>query len=337
MRTLTLPACLIMVTSLLMSACTTMPEPEQSSEGNGPTWPRPPEAARIVFLESFRMPRDLGIRPSAFRRLISAIAGDRDIAMVRPYAMSALQQRLLVGDPGLRALHIIDRTRKSYEVVTSLGQYELVSPVGVTQTRDRLFVSDSALGKVFVLDSKGELLKTISGFERPTGLAFDTTSGRLYVADTLSHKIRVFDRDGLAQFEFGERGNGEGEFNFPSHIFFSSGNLLVNDNMNFRIQTFDPDGRFVSSFGNHGDGSGSFSQPKGVAADSDNNVYVAGATIDRVQVFSREGKFLLAFGSSGTGSGQFQLPTGITIANDIIYVADSLNRRVQVFQYVHSE
>ena len=144
----------------------------------------------------------------------------------------------------------------------------------------------------------------------------------------------VFNAEGKQLLEFGKRGTSDAEFNFPSHIFLSEGKLLVNDNMNFRIQTFDTEGHFLSSFGIHGDGSGAFSQPKGIAADSMGNIYVAGATIDRVQVFSPQGEFLLAFGSKGSGAGEFMMPAGVTIADDQIYVADSFNRRVQVFQFV---
>ena len=40
------------------------------------------------------------------------------------------------------------------------------------------------------------------------------------------------------------------------------------------------------------------------------------------------------FGRRGTGLGDFQLPAGLFIdQNDRVYVVDSFNRRVQVFQY----
>jgi DNA-binding beta-propeller fold protein YncE len=53
-----------------------------------------------------------------------------------------------------------------------------------------------------------------------------------------------------------------------------------------------------------------------------------------VQVFDREGQLLYFFGQRGTALGQFQLPAGVFIDhNDRIYVVDSYNRRVQVFQY----
>jgi DNA-binding beta-propeller fold protein YncE len=299
-------------------------------------WPSPPEAARIRFAQFIGGPADLGIRPSGMRRLMRAIAGgeDGDRGMVRPYALAVDGARILVGDPGLHAIHLFDRDRRSYEFIATAGGEPLVSPVGVALDGGRIFVADSTRGSVFILDQEGRLNGTINGLQRPTGLAFDRAAKRLYVADTMDHRIVVFDRDGQRLFEFGTRGIGPGELNFPSHIFLAGDRLLVNDNMNFRMQLFDLDGRFVSMFGTHGDGSGHFSQPKGVAVDSRGHIYVAGATIDRVQVFSPDGSFLLAFGSKGNGPGEFVMPTGVTIVEDRIYVADSLNSRIQVFDYV---
>ena len=44
------------------------------------------------------------------------------------------------------------------------------------------------------------------------------------------------------------------------------------------------------------------------------------------------------FGSRGREPGQFWLPAGIWIdGNDRIYVADSYNGRVQIFQYLKQE
>lgn len=329
-----IPFLSILLGTLFLMACA---QPQATSNAiNSETtigWPSQPGLERIRFQQSFSGPEDMGIRPSSFRRFMDAIAGTKDTRMIRPYAVSVYQQKILVGDPGKHAVHLFDRERRTYQFISMVEDEPLSSPVGVALGKDRLFVADSVLGKVFILDHKGKQLAVISGLQRPTGLAFDNENSRLYVADTLTHRIVVFNAEGRQLLEFGKRGTGDAEFNFPSHIFLSEGKLLVNDNMNFRIQTFDIDGHFLSSFGIHGDGSGAFSQPKGVAADSMGNIYVAGATIDRVQVFSPQGEFLLAFGSKGSGAGEFLMPTGVTIADDQIYVADSFNRRVQVFQF----
>ena len=53
-----------------------------------------------------------------------------------------------------------------------------------------------------------------------------------------------------------------------------------------------------------------------------------------VQVFDRQGQPLYYFGKRGSGLGEFQLPSGLFIdKNDRIYVVDSFNGRVQIFQY----
>jgi len=110
----------------------------------------------------------------------------------------------------------------------------------------------------------------------------------------------------------------------------------VTDTLNFRVQVFDEEGRFISTFGKLGDGAGDFDKPKGVATDSAGHVYVVEGMNDVVQIFDPSGRLLLAFGESGTGDGEFWLPTGITIADDLVYVSDSANRRVQVFEYLRS-
>ena len=101
------------------------------------------------------------------------------------------------------------------------------------------------------------------------------------------------------------------------------------------MQEFTPDGKFLRGFGSIGNSPGHFSRPKGVAVDSDGNIYVVDALFDNVQIFDRESRLLMAFGRPGNGYGEFWLPTGIFIdQNDRIYVSYSYNKRVQIFQYL---
>jgi DNA-binding beta-propeller fold protein YncE len=64
------------------------------------------------------------------------------------------------------------------------------------------------------------------------------------------------------------------------------------------------------------------------------HVYVADALSNRVQIFGQDGTFLLDFGQAGDNPGAFQMPAGLAAWNDFIYVADSFNQRVQVFQFL---
>ncbi|MFQ5773640.1 MAG: 6-bladed beta-propeller [Kiloniellaceae bacterium] len=328
-------AALAFLLALLASCSGAVEAPSELATPSEPlVWPPPPEQPRIKFLYAFREPKDLGFRVSLFGRLWDLIAGEETREMIRPYALAVDQNSVAVADPGARVVHLYDMRAQEYARIEKAGGDVLVSPVGVALGPERIYVADSALGKVFAFGPEGALAFTIEGLRRPTGLAYDAGANRLYVADTLAHRIVVFDDGGEKLFSFGRRGTGRKEFNYPTHISVSADRLYVNDTMNFRLQVFDLDGAFRASFGTHGDGSGDLAQPKGVAVDAEGDVYLVDALFNRVQIFDSNGRFLLAFGAEGTNVGSFWLPSGMFIARDRIYVADSYNRRVQVFQFL---
>src|SRR5262249_6944728 len=75
-----------------------------------------------------------------------------------------------------------------------------------------------------------------------------------------------------------------------------------------------------------------FNQPTDVAFDSAGNIYITdGYGNSRVLKFDKYGKFLLTWGTKGSGPGQFDLPHTIAIDEDLIYVGDRENARIQIF------
>lgn len=280
---------------------------------------------------------------SFFGKLMEIVAGPAERPrLLRPLGITQDSRgRLIIADPGQRVVHLLDVEKKEYKFIGGRGKHAFQSPVGVAvDGRDNIYISDSALGDISVFDSKGKFLRRIgdsSGttpLERPTGIAIDARTQRLFVADTLQHDIRVFDLDGKMIRSIGRRGKAIGEFNFPTFLTLSGGRLYVVDSMNFRIQMFSPEGQPLGSFGRPGNQSGTLNRPKGISVDGDGNIYVVDALFETVQVFDQEGRLLYYFGSSGSRPGQFVLPTGIYInPRNLIYVADSYNRRVQVFRY----
>jgi DNA-binding beta-propeller fold protein YncE len=263
-------------------------------------WPEPPQQARIKLIAMFGEPDEIGIGPSFLGRIWDWVAGAGPRHMIRPYAIAVNGDRIAVADPGASAVHLYDLSSRNYSRLEWGDREYFASPVGVVFVGDSLYVADSALGDIFVFDKEGTLVRKIETVERPTGLAWDQEAGRLYVADTVNHSIVAMDADGNRLFEFGQRGAGEGEFNYPSHITFAGNRLYVNDTMNFRLQIFDGQGKFVSSFGRHGDGSGDFAQPKGVGLDSEGHIYVADSLFNRVQIFNEQGQLMLIFGGRHT-------------------------------------
>jgi sugar lactone lactonase YvrE len=58
---------------------------------------------------------------------------------------------------------------------------------------------------------------------------------------------------------------------------------------------FDANGNWITTWGKPGSGNGEFNTPHGIAADADDNIYVADRGNSRIQVFDRDGKYLRQF------------------------------------------
>lgn len=329
------------VTLLLATACAEQaPRAENDEAAAAPlVWPKPPAQERIRYLRSVSGPQDWGISRSFLRRMIDILSGGSEEFFIQPSAVVERDDVLYVADLAAQALWILDAPHDRYTRVTQIGEQKLVSPVALALgSGGSVFVADTSLKQVFLLDHDGALIRSIAtqGLERPAGLAWDEAAQRLFVLDSLRHRIAVFDPNGTLLSNLGESGIQNGQFNHPTHLALDAsdakGTLLVTDAMNFRVQAIDQKGRFLWKFGQVGNGTGDFAAPKGIASDSAGHVYVVDALFDAVQIFDRQGQLLLAFGEHGTRRGQFILPGGIYISpEDKVYVADAYNRRVQIF------
>jgi DNA-binding beta-propeller fold protein YncE len=321
----------------LLTACAQTPT---RSEEPPLFWPPAPAQARIAYVKTIARPEDLGIERGFLRRLVDFVFGRTEERLVRPMAIVGTGGLLFVADPGARGVHRFDRKNGDYEVIRRAKGRLLASPVGLALgAGGDVYVADSELRTVFVIragTSVAAPLALAAELRQPTGIAYDAASGRLFVADTGAHCVRVFGRDGALLATIGRRGTDPGEFNYPTLLWRSAkGRLYVTDSMNFRVQIFDAENHFVAKFGGSGDGGGDLPRQKGVATDQYGHVYIVDSLFHAVQIFNEAGQLLLSFGALGRGRGEFWLPTGIFIGpDDEMYVADSYNRRVQVFRYI---
>jgi DNA-binding beta-propeller fold protein YncE len=312
-----------------LSASTPIPAPQ---------WPAPPRDPVIRFVTEAGGPEDFGLRRSFWKRVAGALRGDGRQTFIRPTDVVVANDNLYVADPGIPALWILNRRTRRWQQLRTMAGVALVSPVGVAPgPAGSVFLADSRLARVFRVQEDGKMVGEISDadFRRPAGLRYDASSDRLYVADSAAHTVWILSSAGKRLGALGQRGSGNGQFNYPTHVTVDrDGNVHVTDAMGFRIQSFGADGRYLASFGRHGDDAGDLAAPKGVAVDRDGHVYVVDALFDAVQIFDREGRLLLGFGKRGAQPGQFWLPGGIFIdGGSQIYVADSYNQRIQVFEY----
>jgi DNA-binding beta-propeller fold protein YncE len=301
-------------------------------------WPPTPQKARIKFVQTISSLKDVSSEPGFLSRIFGWLFGSEEATrwLVQPVAVAVSKDgELYISDPGAKCIHVLDLKNKKHHFISETKYGNLISPVGLAFSLDKkIFISDSERGEVIVLDEYGDALFRIKNrLVRPTGITI--AAGKLYVIDTAQHKILVFDLNGNFLFEFGRRGSGQGEFNYPVHLTAFGSNLYGVDAMNYRIQIFDLDGKFISTFGDVGNAAGTFAHPKSASIDSDGNIYVTDALMDVFQIFNKDGKLLLVVGSKGIADGEFMSPSGITVdSSDNIYVADALNRRIQIFRYL---
>ena len=301
-------------------------------------WPLPPEKPRVQHTRTFITPEDLGVKKGFFARVWEFVAGkDTADRILSPHGIAADGRgKVYVVDWGSASIHFFDFTRKKYDTFSKTRLGPLVSPIGAAlDAKGRLYVTDSVMRRVFVF--KGTKNKEVIGddsLQRPTGIA--VYKKKLYVVDTVGHRVHVFDVDGKQRFSFGKRGDGKGEFNYPTHVAVDAeGNIYVMDSLNFRVQIFDGKGAFLSLFGGNGTSIHDFIKPKGIAVDSEGHIWVSDGLRNSIQVFDRKGRLLLIFGKTGIKRGEFSVPTGLCIdSSDRVYVADSYNYRVQEFEYL---
>jgi DNA-binding beta-propeller fold protein YncE len=323
---------------VLAAGCASGPKRLEMVPDMARVWPVPPDPPRIAYLHQIRTPADAGVRRGMGARIAAFFTGTRRPPRIeQPIGLYAdTDGWLLVADAGLQVVHIFNLKQGTYAQAFELPDGRLASPVGVALDPERgwVFVADSIHNQIFVYDTKGDYVGRFGeGLTRVSGLAWDRKHKRLLATDTANHRVVVYDADGRQTGTFGERGDEAGQFNFPTGIALApDGTIYVSDSLNFRVQAFDPDFKSLRQVGHLGATLGSFSKPKGVAVDSGGRLYVVDGLYDVVQLFDDEGRLLMFFGGSGSQPGHLWLPAGIAVAGNDIFVADTRNRRVQVFR-----
>ncbi len=304
-----------------------------------PRWPAAPAEARVRYLGEIRQEGDLDpSRGGVWRRVVDFVTGAPGQRFVRPAGICTRDGMLAVADPGAGALHLLDLEARSWVSTRETGEGVLGTPVDVACLPDGEFlVSDSRHNVVWVFDREGAPAGhfTEEPLSRPTGLAFEEAAGRVWVTETLEHRVRSFDTSGRSLEVHGARGLGEGELNYPTYLAADpQGGLWVTDALNFRLQRVVSGRGLAKGFGAQGDGAGSFARPRGVEVDAAGRVLAVDALFDAVQIFRPDGQLLLVFGERGSEPGRFWLPSDLSLdGRGHVFVSDSFNERIQIFAY----
>lgn len=320
-------------------------------------WPPAPDTPRYRYLgELVGQPNFAPIESNtsgletAFKWIVGLFEVNTTLLLQRPqHGTVSDSGRIYVVDAGRNAVLAFDPNpppeEDSKEQGGHLAVWEMATknvrfagPVAVAVAwNGDIVVSDAILGAVMRLNNKGEPLGTlgVGQLKRPTGLAFDRERGLLFVADSVAHDIKVFDGSGKLVNTIGQPGEGEGEFNAPTHLTFSDKQLFVSDTLNSRIQVFNADGRRLREFGERGLYVGNLARPKGVAFGDADITYVVESYYGHLLAYNQQNQLLLNITGSGLKGDRFQLPSGVwTDKQGRIFIADMFNGRIVMFQFL---
>lgn len=145
-------------------------------------------------------------------------------------------------------------------LMESWGDHLFIMPHGLTvDAGNNVWVTDVGLHQVFKFNHDGKLLlklgeARVAGadslhFNGPTGVAV-AKDGSFYVSDGYGNsRVIKFSAEGKYLFQWGRKGEAEGEFNIPHGVCLDgNGHVYVADRENDRIQVFDANGRFLKQF-----------------------------------------------------------------------------------------
>ena len=212
-------------------------------------------------------------------------------------------------------------------------------PLGVAISADNtVFVASPHCVKKFTLE--GQFIASVGSqgsgplqFDGPWAIAYNCTNNRLYVCDTLNHRITILNHDLTLHGSFGSKGCGADHLDKPEGISVDSkGKVLIADYNNNRVQVFDANGHHLSSI-THTTPGERLQGPVSVAVGPDDWVYVVEPGLNRVSVFDENHKYIKSFGKEGDKDGEFNYSYAIAVNDDgCVYVSDTNNNRVQVFK-----
>lgn len=303
-----------------------------------------PVAEHLKFVREFSGPDDVikGL-PPAVEKSLTVLFGPADPHTVlknleKPFAMATdSNHRVFVADPTAGLVHIFDFENYTYAFLGG-PESNLRSPVGVAIDADnQVYITDPPTALILVYDSRGKFIRYLgkvgereSYFQAPTGIAMDKQTGHIYVCDSARHMVILLDKEGHILGHFGKRlgGNGPGDFRYPSRVLIAEEEIVVLDAGNLRLQILDLSGRYKREIRIP-----QLSLDTGLALDAQKNIYVSNIQLGAIDVFSYDGQFLYRFGSMGTTPGEFRRPAGMWVeSGNLLYVADILNKRVQLFE-----
>jgi len=217
------------------------------------------------------------------------------------------------------------------ELGSEVGQMNVPESLALS-LKEEIVIADTGNCRVLVFKPNGHYSYQIGSygsnpgeFRKPTYAAVNP-SGYIYVADSFNKTLSKFTPNGVFL--------DVATLNWkPDDIIFDKEeNLYVLFTEEGKVIKYQPSMDSMEEITLIRDEQNLVSTTHRIAIDHRGDVFLVELESHRIIKMSQDQKILMAFGSRGVGRGQFEQPAGIVADdNDRIYIADSRNKRVQVF------
>lgn len=262
------------------------------------------------------------------------VGAGNTVTLMNPVAVGGVNDQMLIVDAGARAIYRYNLTTKTIQSLTQAGGQFIGTPSGIAVEADLSFYVADPVGKqVLYFDAKGHVIRRFAdaaNLSRPIDVAVDEARGQVFVADGSYSHIVVFSKTGQAMHAIGSHGSGPGRFRTITAIAKGKDSLFVADRLNLPLQEIDlATGAFRFSLGQ-----GQIVWPTAIIVDKRNRLYASDRTDNTIKIFD-DIRLTAQIGGTGSAPGRFRLITGMWLSDEnMLYVADSMNRRIQVFRVV---
>ena len=252
-------------------------------------------------------------------------AGGR-VNFVQPVGVAARNDVLLVADAGARVIWRYDRARDALAPFTAFTGSGPEAGTSLYLGNDfNAWVAQPAEHQVVQYDMRGRVVRrwtSRTDAPRPVAVAVPESRAEILVGDAATARVLVFDPLGSPREVLG--GNRPTPLQSVTAMALGPRGLYVLDRIAQQVVVLDRRGLPVEVIGEQ-----QLVQPRALAVDASGRVFVSDEMEQRIKVF-RGPRLLATFGGSGNAPGRFGRIESMALDGNLLYVADSLNARVEV-------
>lgn len=220
------------------------------------------------------------------------------------------------------------------------GDGELRLPMGLSVSGQRVYIADTGNARIAVFDLAGKFVRNIllagknSKQGRVAPVSLMLMEKNIIWSDRKNHQLCTTNiADGKTLYCRGEKGEADGQFRYPYQLAADAHDyIFAVDVLNARVQLFSPKGRHVMNVGRFGvQVKGGMFRPNGLALNAQGYLLVSDAYLGTISVF-KDGRDLGTLRAADSSILRFESPTSLTLHKNRLYVTDTANSRVAIFE-----